>query len=219
VKLAERARREGLDAAPEIRVRVRWARARTLATLEITRRINQVLLPPTAAEMRSHFEANLARYEQPPEMDLSILELAMPRGSPRQALDEALGLAQELRSGERAFDEAARARSLHGSAQGGGRVGWQSARQVAPLGPNVLRALRVAAPGQVVGPVQQDDSLWIVKLWARRPARPLTFEEAKVRVEQELGNARVAELQERVEAEARKALNLRLQPRPASTAP
>jgi len=41
-----------------------------------------------------------------------------------------------------------------------------------------------------------------VKLWERKPARPLTFEEVAVRIEQELGDARVAEVQKAVQEAA-----------------
>src|SRR4029453_7518269 len=38
IKVAELARQQGLDADPVLRPRIRWARARALATFEITRR-------------------------------------------------------------------------------------------------------------------------------------------------------------------------------------
>jgi hypothetical protein len=209
-KLAERARQQHLDADPKLRARVRWSRARVLATLEMTREVNQVLVPPTPAELRAQFEAHRDRYEHPPEQDLSVIELPFAAPTGRQAFDAAEALAARLRSGEREFSEAARSLSQHASAPSGGRLGWLTNRQAAPLGPNVLRALGQASPGQIVGPVQQDDNLWILKLWERHAARPLSFEEASPRVDQELGNVRVAEIQQRLEAAARQALDLHL---------
>ena len=209
VKLAERARQQGLDADPEVRARVRWARAKVLATFEITRRVGQFPVAPTEAEVRSHFAANRKRYQHPRELDFSVIEVPGSAAS-RQSQDEAAALATELRAGGRDFAEAARSLSRHPSAQAGGRMGWRTARQAAVFGPNVFRALELIQPGQVVGPVQQEDTLWILKLWDTRPARPLTFAEARDQVENELGNARVAELQQQLEAEARKALDLRV---------
>jgi parvulin-like peptidyl-prolyl isomerase len=208
-QMADLARERGLDADPELRARIRWTRARLLATFEVTRRVNTLLVPPTPAEMRAHFETNRDRYREPPEMDFSMILLAAAATEPRRAA-EAEDLAGRLRSGARDFAEAARALSAHPSGQAGGRLGWHTMRQAAPLGPALLRALGQTQPGEVVGPVQQDNDLFIAKLWGRRPARPQSFEEAQGRIETELGNARVAKLQEKVEADARKALGLQL---------
>lgn len=208
IQAAERARTEGLDGDPELRARIRWAKARTLATFEITRRVNQVLVPPSPAEVRARFEANRKRYERAAELDFSLILLPPGTGSERQRAVEADEISAGLRSGARDFGATARAISRHGSRAQGGRLGWHTSREIAPLGPSVLKALEGARPGEVVGPVRQDDDLYIVKLWGRRPARPLGFDEASRSIEKELGNARVAELQKKIEADARKALGV-----------
>jgi peptidyl-prolyl cis-trans isomerase C len=210
VKAAERAREGGLADDPEMRARIRWAKARALATFEITRRVNQVLVPPTAAEMRAHFDATRKRYEQLPELDFSLIQLPAGATPERERLARAEDLVARLRSSERDFTEAARTLSSHPSARNGGRLGWVTTRQAAPLGPHVLRALGLMKAGEVFGPVEQDNQLYVLKLWDRRPARPLRFEEAALAIEKELGNARVARLQERIEADAKKALGLRV---------
>lgn len=210
VKLAERARQQGVDEDAAVRARVRWARARVLATFEMARRVNRVLVPPTEAEIRARFEAERKRYQKPPELDFSIIELASAPSGERDRLQAAEALAAELRAGRRDFAEAARSLSRHASARDGGRLGWTTVREAANLGPSVLRALELLGPGEVSGPVQQDDTLFVLKLWDRRPGRPLTFEEARDRVEGELGAERVADIQGRLEVEARRALGLRV---------
>jgi peptidyl-prolyl cis-trans isomerase C len=218
VKLAERTRQQGLDADSVVQSRVRWAKARVLATFEMTRRVGRILTRPTEAEMRAHFEANRNRYQHPAELDFSVIELPPESaGSERERLEQAEALAAQLRSGQRDFVEAARSLSRHASAPNGGRLGWLTVRQAAVFGPGIFRALGLLTPGQVSSPVQQDGTLWVLKLGDRRPARPLTFAEALTRIENELSNARVAEIQERLEAEARLALDLRVHP--PATAP
>jgi parvulin-like peptidyl-prolyl isomerase len=209
VRLAERARLQGLDKDPLVRARVRWAKARVLATFEMTRRVGRALVRPTEAEMRSRFEANPKRYQRPAELDLSVIDLPIGAFGERERLEAAHALSRELRSG-RDFGEAARSLSRHASAAAGGRLGWITGRQAAGFGPNVLRALELLAQGEVSGPVQQDGTLWLLKLWDRRPGRPQSFEEARAQVETELGNERVAEIQQRLEADGRRALDLRL---------
>ena len=84
---------------------------------------------------------------------------------------------------------------------------------LARLGPNIYRTVEEpSAPGDTSRVVQHDQRLYLVKLWERRPLRPLTYDEAEQAVEQELGNVRVAERQKEREADARKALAFEVLP-------
>lgn len=207
---AERARRQGLDRDPVLRARNRWQRATLLATEEVIRRINRTLSPPTEEDMRAHYRQGRERYVKPVEVDVSVILLPLDPASIKQQFAEAEALLGRLRAGELPFEEAARKVSRHGSAARGGRLGFLLPPQLAQLGPNVFRVVQELSPGQTSGLIQDEKELWIVKLWDRRPERPLTYEEAADQVEKELGDSRVAALRAEREAEARRALKLQV---------
>jgi parvulin-like peptidyl-prolyl isomerase len=208
VVAARRARERGLDADPVLRARAAWQRARQLATAEVTRRINLSLRPPAPAEMRAHFDANRDRYEAALQVDVSVIgwDLGGTPAETRQRFEDAEAVLARVRAGEVSFEEAARRASVLPSAASGGRLGPLTMPEIAPLGPNVFRTIEALAPGAVSGLVQQDKRLFAVKLWERKPARPLTYDEAVERVEKELGDARVAELQKQVQEQANRDL-------------
>jgi peptidyl-prolyl cis-trans isomerase C len=207
---AARARTRGLDRDPALRAQAHWRRASLLATDEIARRLNQALVPPTEAEMRAHFAANGERYRSPVRVDVSLIAWELDKTQLRRQYAEVEGVLARLRSGALAFEQAARELSKHPSAPQGGRIGLLPMEELAPLGPNVFWTVEALSPGQIGEPVQQDAWIYLVKLWERQPSRPLTFDEAAARVEQELGDARVAVLQKEREAEARRALQFEL---------
>ena len=216
---SERARARGLDRDRVLRARSGWQRATLLATDEIARRVNLTLSPPTEEEMRAHFAGNRERYVKRPEVDVSVILWALDSKDTRKKLAEAEALLGRIQAGELTFAEAARQVSAHASAALGGRLGFFRPGQLAQLGPNVFRTVQDLSPGQTSGLVQQDDRLWVVKLWERRPERPLTYEEAAQQVEQEMGDARVAALRDAREAEARRALRLEVLPQAEPIAP
>jgi parvulin-like peptidyl-prolyl isomerase len=209
---ADRARARGRDRDPLLRARAGWQRATFLATEEIARRVSLTLAPPTDGEMRVHYEHNRDRYVKPAEVDVSVIRRALDPSALKRQFAEGEALLSRLHSGALSFEEAAGQASQHPSASQGGRLGFLRPEQLAELGPNVYRTVQDLSPGQTSGLVQQDDLLWIVKIWDRRPERPMTYEEAAPQVEQELGNARVAALREEREAEARRALGLEIAP-------
>jgi hypothetical protein len=85
-----------------------------------------------------------------------------------------------------------------------------SRRQVAGFGRVVLETVDALAPGELSELVQDAGSLYLLRLGGRQEARPLTWEEAAESAEQKLGEERVAEIRERIEAGLRAALEVRL---------
>ena len=162
--------------------------------------------------MRAHYEKSRERYVRPAEVDVSVILLRLEPSAIKQQFAEAEALLGRLQARELDFDEAARKVSRHVSASQGGRLGFLAPTQLAVLGPNVFRVVQELSPGQTSGLIQDEKQLWIVKLWDRRPERPLAYEEAALRVEKELGDSRVAALRAEREAEARRALKLQVAP-------
>ncbi|MET0552889.1 MAG: peptidylprolyl isomerase [Vicinamibacteria bacterium] len=203
---AARARAQGLDQDPALRARAAWQRASILATEEIARRIDRSAVKPTPEEMRAHFERTRERHLSPLKVDISIIVWPVEPGQLRRQLEEGEALVNRLRTGEADFDATARQTSVDRSAAKGGRLGLHAMTDLNQLGPNVYRTIESLGPGETSPVIQHDATLYVVKLWERQPPRPLTYDEAAPAVEQELGNARVAERQKERTAEARKAL-------------
>jgi hypothetical protein len=141
-----------------------------------------------------------------------VILLRLEPSAMKRQFAEAEALLGRLQARELEFDPAAREWSRHASASSGGRLGFLLPLQLAGLGPNVFRVVQELSPGQTSGLIKDEKQLWIVKLWDRRPERPLAYEEAVERVEKELGDSRVAALRTEREAEARRALKLQVAP-------
>jgi peptidyl-prolyl cis-trans isomerase C len=208
---AARARERGLDRDPLLRARVEVQRARLLATAEVARRIDQSKLRPTEAEKRARYERDRERYRSLPEADVSVIAWPVSESTElRRRSLEAEALLGRVRTGEVSFEEAARQVSVLPSAAAGGRLGFLVPEQLASFGPNIFRTVEQMSPGETSGLVQQDQQLLAVKLWERKPSRPLAFEEVAARIEQELGDARVAEVQKGVQEAASRELGFAL---------
>lgn len=214
---AARARERGLDRDPLLAAQAGIQRARLLATAEVARRIDQSKLRPTEAEQRARFERDRDRYLSPVEVDVSVI--AWPPFEPgelRRRYAEAEALLARVRAREVTFEDAARRVSVLPSGPAGGRVGFLAPEALASFGPNVFRTVERMAPGETSPLVQQDRQLFAVRLWERKPPRPLAFEVVAPRIEQELGDARVAEAQKGVEDAARQSLGFALATAPAA---
>lgn len=212
---AARARALRLHERPELEARVRWQRARLLATEEIARRINLGLTSPTAAEIRAHYERNRERYLTPLKVDVSLIEWAAEPTRLRAVFDAAEAVLSRVQSGAVTFEAAAREVSVHPTAASGGRTGLLPMVELSVLGPNLFRTVERMSPGETSRLVQQESRLFAVKLWERQAPRPMTYDEAAHGVEKELGDARVAARQKELEAEAVRSLGLEIAAEPA----
>ena len=74
------------------------------------------------------------------------------------------------------------------------------------------------SPDTVSDVIDQDGSLWLIKLVAVRPQRPMVFSEAASRAENRLGNLQTRTLQNQIQDELLAALQVRLTPQTASRA-
>ena len=73
--------------------------------------------------------------------------------------------------------------------------------QLLSLGVELFRTVVDMEPGEIEGPIRREWELWIVRMDGRREGRPMSFGEARQRVENHLGNQRVQVLRRRIEAE------------------
>ena len=218
VRAAEQARARGLAGETEIRDRLKWKRLELLFGEELRQRIVERFVPLTQEEIRTYFNTNRDTFRHPPAFDLAVIQLQLDQNSRRAQYERAQQLSLQLSSGQLDFAQAAQTHSVHPSAPKGGRLGWLDRRRLTAFGPRVYKTVTAMQPGTTSQLIEQDSSVWIVKLLAARAERPMTFAEAAPQAENRLGNARIGALQRQIKREMAEALQLRLATK-ASTQP
>lgn len=150
-------------------------------------------LQPNEEECRRYFATHRASFEEPVRLRASHLFLAAPDGYPTEVIETKSALinrlAQRLANGE-AFpalvaefseDEATRKR--------GGDLGYFAAERMLPA---VFAAAQRLRPGETSAPVRSPLGFHLIRLTESRPARTLTFEEARPEISMHLENQRRA---------------------------
>ncbi|MEM9594256.1 MAG: peptidylprolyl isomerase [Acidobacteriota bacterium] len=214
-RAAQLARSEELHRKPDVAARLLWGRRALLAAQETRARVKERFRPAEESELEDHFQRHRDRYRLPAAVRLGIIRRDAERADTRRTYSELRTLAERIRRGEIAFEDAARSHSQLPSAGRGGGTPWITPKQVAAFGPEVQRAFTDLAEGEIVGPIQQSEglrgvsSLWILRHLGHRPARGLSFEEARGQVLNELGNEQVRAIQDRLLEEILDHLDLR----------
>ncbi|MEM7584652.1 MAG: peptidylprolyl isomerase [Acidobacteriota bacterium] len=182
----------------------RWTRRQILAGQALAERVAARFQPIADAELRRRFESERGEndhreLERLEHYQLRVIELPLDVDAPRASHDAAERLAHRLRRGELTFADAARKHSRHPSAGDGGRLEpWPMLRITNRLGIQVTRAVRSMAAGQTSRPVAGDDALWLLRLEAIEPRRPMTFEEARATLERILGQEQATRLEREI---------------------
>ncbi len=221
-RIVDHARELGLAGDPAVAAKLRWGRSAILALDELKSRIQERFEPTPEAEIRAGFDADPARFEHSEQARLAVIVMRVNKSTIRERYAVAERLAADLAAGRADFAEAARRHSDHPSAARGGELDWRTHKQMAALGPIVARVAKSLEPGQTSELIQQkeglgeESDLWIVRLLESRPARPMTFEEAREEVENELGQQQVKELRGEIHRELVDRLELRLADEPAA---
>ena len=198
---ARRAAELGLRSAPEVAAQLDWGRLRILATEEMARRVRADFQKPTDEELRARFESSRRQRLRPPRYRVSVLRFGGEDQPLPVRFQRAEATLARVRAGALSFERAARELSTHASSSRGGDLGWLTSRGLAGLGPSVLATIQQLEVGAVGPLVQQDDSLWAVKVTGREDERPQTFDEARRALQRELGNERAQVIQKRIEDE------------------
>ncbi|MHC4925258.1 MAG: peptidylprolyl isomerase, partial [Planctomycetota bacterium] len=179
-----------------------WARREVLAVKALAAMIGERIVRPSAEEIERLFRAHPEDYVWPAEYHLAVIGLPVDRDDVRRAYRRGELLVHQLRTGVLTFADAARRHSAHSSAVAGGDVGWVTRWDLTPrFGLDVLKAVLVLNPGERTDLVDDGNFLWIVELRDFRDPRPATLEEARVKIENEIGNVRAETLGDEITAE------------------
>ncbi len=212
---AARARELGLDDA-QWRATMHWRRLAILANFELKERVKARFVPFRELEIREFYEANQDLFKFPEQFKLVAIAMRAEPSEVRDRYYQAEKILAEIRAGRLPLEEAAARFSGLPSAADGGSMGWLSRQQIASFGPNVLGTVVNLQPGEISELIQQQESLlrdatfWIVKLVDKRPSRPMSYEQAKKQVANQLGNRRTREVQQQVLAELSAELDLNI---------
>ncbi len=210
---AARARELGLAEDPVVARSLPWARRQLLASAELRSRVVDRLEPFSEGEIRKFFDDNPEIFVEPAQFEVSVIRLSFNASTQAEQASLAHDLLRSAAASEEAFAAAARLHSDGPGAADGGYLGWQPKPRLASTGFNLLRALELLSPGEVSRPFQDDGAYWLARLHAAREAAPLSFEAARSKAENRLGNARAQELQADIVAELESALKVELAPR------
>lgn len=185
---------DGLDEA------MRWHRLHTLAHVELRHRVDSRLGAASPAELQALFEMHGERLLNPASNRIAAIQFADAEGVKRPGVVEhARDVLARIRAGELDFSQAARDDSIHASSDGGGELGWMTARQLGSLDLKLLGPVRELSPGEDTGLLRTESGLWLVRLLERRGATPMSFEQARAQLEQLYRKEQI----ERLEVEVR----------------
>jgi peptidyl-prolyl cis-trans isomerase C len=207
--LLQEAKKRGFDRDRAFLERVERFRERSLLErLRIEEVDSQVKF--TREEMKAYYAANAANYTAPDELRVSHILV--------KTQDEALDLKKRLNQGED-FATLARKVSLDLSTRyKGGDLGFIKKGQTFPQFEKVLLILKVGGTSQ---PIATPFGYHIIKLVDRTSGAPLSFEDAKDQVREELLNEKRRERYEEFVASLRARAKLRVAdvPIPVSEVP
>jgi peptidyl-prolyl cis-trans isomerase C len=179
----------GLDREPDVRRQLENARERVLANA-IYEEIDQHATDPQAIERL--YRENAGRLGQGQEIHLRHIQFPT-----REAADAAK---RRLDGGERFEALAFELSTDRENAADGGDLGF---RPVADLLPNVREALNGANVGNVVGPLQVENTWQVFRIEDRRERGVPSLETLRPRIVDWLRFQEITQLQERLERDAR----------------
>lgn len=170
--LARRALEMGLQDEVDVRVRLRSAQERILASAFLEREVEERVAPDT---VYSIYESQSALLELGDEIRARHILVAT-----RNAAQDAMAL---LRGGSD-FEALAREISIDRNTAGsGGDLGYFTAEAMAARAPALARAAFATPVGEIAGPIETPDGWQIVKVEERRPVAKPSFEEVRSDIE------------------------------------
>lgn len=178
------------------RAHQRWRRLQALANHQIAAWVEKRFEEPSGDAVRKRFEAQRTSYEVPEIFHISLIQLPLNEGDPRQDYAQAAAILEAVREGRKTFEEAAKEHSKHASAANGGHLGSLTRDRLSSrLGLDLSRALQTLDVGEISEIVTTEDGLFVLRLDRKEEKRLANFDEARDAVFQELAQERLDELQ------------------------
>jgi foldase protein PrsA len=151
------------------------------------------LLNPSPANCQAFYDAHPQSFLQPERFRASHLFLAAPPETPPEIVDlkekAITSFSERLRHGEDFFELVAEASEDEATKARGGDLGFFSESRMPPAFVAAVRAMRV---GEISRPVRTQMGFHIIQLTDSRPARQMSFDEARAEISLALENAKLA---------------------------
>jgi len=176
--------------------------------LTVQRLIQETVMartPISDAEIRAFYDKNSAGMVRPEAVEASIIVVRSSPADPeteRADARERIRRARDRVTGGEPFGDVARSLSEDGTASGGGALGWVPRGVMIPAIETALFALEA---GQVSGVIETPQGLHILKVSTRRPAGPMSLEEARPGIAEILKQQKSAETLQRMVSDLRAA--------------
>jgi len=211
VAMADHAESLGLDERESVADTMRWNRIHALAAAELRSRVDARLRPPAESALRELYEQRRERLHNPIGFRVAAIQFAGADGPKRpEVIARARDTLAAIRAGHLDFGQAARDLSVHPSAGNGGLLGWMTTRELGAVDVNLLKPVRELSPGEDTGLLRLQDGLWAVKLLERRPATPMSFDEAREHLEQAFREDQIKRLETEVREQHLADIGLRI---------
>ena len=207
----------GLHEQPGVERRWFWQQQQVLSSEALAAMIQERLRPISEQDQRAYFDRSIQAQDparpgwvRPAHFRLTVLALPAAEQNLKRVYEQGAEIRQSILKGELSLENAARRFSVDPSGQEGGDVGWVSRWQIPKrFGIDFLREMQRLSPGELGKWVLSEGHLWLLRLEEIQAPRKVTFEEAKDRIENEIGQQRVAALEGQIIAEWLEKLDIR----------
>lgn len=187
--LAQLAKHQKLDQKPQFRAAMR--RLLLSQLLEATPSLDGAKI--SEAALQDAYTKSSSRFTVPSRRDIAILRQTVSLESGREEattrIREAQAALPSIGKDEPGFGPLAVTFSDdNDSRYQGGRVGWVVEGQEHPLLPAevIAAAAALTSPGQISEPIATKSSVYLIKLIAFQPSKPMPFDQVKDRLRMEL---------------------------------
>ena len=198
--LEDEARRLGLLDSAEYKEKWGFEKLRAAAHEAVAVRARK-MSPVTADEVATVYEAHREQFVRPPTFHLSAVEVALDPETPRALVDRMQAVADDLASGELAWDSAAAAIDPTGKRVRVRDLGWMTRKVFFNLGASAHAAAEGLKPGGTSGLVQEGQRLVILRMDEERAGGPLSLAEADEAIRKHITRRRNREASQALGAE------------------
>jgi parvulin-like peptidyl-prolyl isomerase len=198
--LEEEARRLGLLDTAEYKEKWGFEKLRAAAHEAVAVKARK-MPPVTAADVAAFYEANREQLRRAETFHLSAVEFRLDGDTPRALVDRARAVADDLASGELAWDSAAAAIDPTGKRARVRDLGWMTRKAFFNLGASAQAAAEGLKPGGTSGVVQEGRTLMILRMDEERPGGPLSLAEATETITKQIERRRNREAAQALNAE------------------
>ena len=169
----------------------------SIASSVLAQMVSNQLKIPTDNDIKKHYQENKDLYISQSHYDISAIAFKLTDDNKVSIYNQAEKVLNQLQHKLMSFEEASKKYSFLNEKYNNGYLGKFTKHQVpSAIGINALKQISTMKVGEISKLVETDSSiLWIFKLNAIELPRIQSYNEVKTHIDNQLGNARVKELE------------------------